>query len=129
MEGYQINKILFLLISILILSFSACSKIHSTADNASPEALYQQDQSIDFLVYNDIAYVNAADLDWVADLKLTSSEKIGEIKRTNVTKKYKDLDATILEVGTEFYSVTGRDDFVLVSVNHELVPYYAYVEG
>ena len=51
------------LLCIFVLSLSACS--NSTADNADPSVLYKQDNSIDLLVYKDIAYVNAAELDWV----------------------------------------------------------------
>lgn len=114
-------------ICIFVLALSACS--NSTADNADPSVLYKQDNSIDLFVYNEIAYVNAAELDWVTELELRSKEKLGEIKRTGITKKFKDFDATVIEVGTEAYSVFERDDFVLVSIQNRMVPYYAYVEG
>ena len=114
-------------ICIFILLLSACSS--STANNASPEELYKQDNTIDFLVYNDTAYVNATNIDWVLNLELTKNDKLGEILSTNVIKKFKDFDATILEVGVEVYSVLDRDDFVLVSIDNKMVPYYAYVEG
>lgn len=120
------KNIIFISISILIL-LSSCVK--STANNASPEVLYKQDNSIDFLVYNDTAYVNATNLDWVSELELKCNEKLGVIQRTNISKKYKDFDATTLKVDTEVYSVIERDDFVLVSIDNRLIPYYAYVEG
>lgn len=125
------KNIVFILFCVLTLSLSACSNSakDSTENNASPKALYQQDKSIDFLVYNETAFVNASNLDWVTELELKSNEKLGEIKRTDVKKKFKDFDATILEVGTEFYSVSGRDDFVMVFIDNVMVPYYAYVEG
>jgi len=125
---------------ILLLAFflllSGCSNsikdniVHSsTKDSASPENLYKDDNSIDFLVYNDTAYVNAEYLDWVNELALESDEKIGIIMRTSVTKGFKDFDATILQAKTEVYSVFGRDDIVLVLIDEKWIPYYAYVEG
>jgi hypothetical protein len=101
----------------------------STKDNASPQNLYKEDSSIDFLVYNNTAYVNAEYLDWVNELELNRDGKIGTIKRTGVTKGFKDFDATILETETEVYSIFGRDDIVLISINEKWIPYYAYVEG
>ena len=112
---------------ILILPLSACSK--STAENASPETLYKHDKSIDLLVYNNIAYVNATDIDWAKELELTGDEILGEIQRTGIKKKFKDFDATVLAEGTEVYSVIERADFVLAYVDNKMVPYYAYVEG
>ena len=49
--------------------------------------------------------------------------------RTGVTKRFKNFDATILEIETEVYSVIGRDDIVLVLIDEKWIPYYAYVEG
>lgn len=123
----MIKRSLLIAISIFLLSLSACSK--STANNSSPAELYKQDNSIDFIVYNKTAYVNASNLDWVKELNLESNKKLGEIERTGVFKKFIDYDATLLEVGTEFYSVIDRDDFVLVITDNKMVPYYAYVEG
>jgi hypothetical protein len=121
------KKLVILLICLCMAAASACS--HTTADNDSPEELYKQDNSIDLLVYNGTAYVNASDLDWVMELELTAGEKLGEIGRTKVTKDFEGFDATVLETGTEVYSVKDRDDFVLVMIDNKLVPYYAYVEG
>lgn len=121
------KKYLLLSMFLIALSLTSCSR--STIENASPEKLYKQDNSIDLLVYNDIAFVNASDIDWVKDLELTGSEVIGKILRTNVTKGFEDFDATIIEVGTEVYSILERDDFVIVYWNDSWIPYYAYVEG
>ncbi|MHB8129203.1 MAG: hypothetical protein ACYDEX_09415 [Mobilitalea sp.] len=117
----------YILIGAFIVLLSGCSS--STKDNASPENLYKENRSIDLLVYQDTAYVNAEFLDWVNELELESDEKLGSIMRTGVTKRFKDFDATILEIETEVYSVIGRDDIVFVLIDEKWIPYYAYVEG
>ncbi len=116
-----------ILLGVFFVSMSGCS--NATKDNTSPENLYKEDSSIDLLVYNNTAYVNAEYLDWVNELELESDEKLGTIKRTGVTKGFKDFDATILEVETEVYSVLGRGDIVMVLIDEKSIPYYAYVEG
>ncbi len=102
---------------------------HSTSDNSSAEALLKKDNDTDLLVYKKVAYVNAVTVDWVSELHLESDKKLGDIKRTNVTKQFQDFDATLLDVGTEVYSAKGRADIVLADINNMLVPYLAYVEG
>ena len=119
----------FILLCVLIISLSACS--NSTDISGSPKSLYDNNNSIDFLVYDDTAYINASNIEWIAEFELESDEKLGEIKRTNITKKFKDFDATVLAVGTEFYSVLGSKsgDLILVYIDDVAVPYYAYIEG
>lgn|GEM_PF-4437108 len=121
---HLIADILFI---VLIVGMIAC--VHNTADNDNPEVLYQKDHDIDMLVYDRTAYVNAANNEWVVALDLKKDQKIGEIKRTNVTKNYKDFDATFLNMGTEVYSVSGRKDILLVNINNKLIPYLIFVEG
>ncbi|MDF2944610.1 MAG: hypothetical protein K0S01_3468 [Herbinix sp.] len=121
--------VVILITGIIIFATRDFNLTNNTANNDNPEVLYKRDNSIDLLVYNDTAYVNATDIYWVSELELKSDIKLGEIKRTNVTKKFKDFDATVLEVGTEVYSVLGRGDFVLVNIDGTLVSYYALVEG
>lgn len=121
---------IFVILLISIIAFaSKASKSSNTANNDNPDVLYRQDHSIDLLVYNDTAYVNATDIDWVTELELKSNKKLGEIERTSVTRKFRNYDATILEVGTEIFSVIGRNDIVLVSIDKVMVPYFAFVEG
>jgi hypothetical protein len=124
------KNMLLIGICFLLVTLSACTKAsETTTDSAKPEVLYKQDNSIDLLVYNGTAYVNASKLDWIDELELKQDKKLGEIERNGITKKFKDFDATLLKVGTEIYSVLDRDDFVLVAVDHTMVPYYAYREG
>jgi len=122
-------SIVVLLISCIIIAARDFKLTDSTAYNDNPDVLYEQDNSIDLLVYNETAYVNATDIDWVTELELKSEIKLGKIKRTHVTKNFKNFDATVLEVGTAVFSVSGRDDFVFVNINNILVPYYVFVEG
>lgn len=121
---HLIAGILFIM---LIVGMLAC--VHNTADNDNPEVLYQKDPDIDMLVYERTAYVNAANNEWVVALDLKKGQKVGEIKRTNVTKNYKDFDATFLDKGTEIYSVSDRKDILLVNINNKLIPYLIFVEG
>jgi len=60
---------------------------------------------------------------------LKKDTKLGVIERTNVTKQFKDFDATLLDTGTEIYSVLGRKDIVLVNINNMMIPYLKQVEG
>lgn len=112
---------------LLLLCISGCSA--TTADNASPEVLYENNNTIDLLVYGDTAYVNASDLDWVNELPLEKDAYLGDVQRTGVTKSFTDWDATVLDVGTGVYSVKGREDILLVEQGALFVPYYAYREG
>lgn len=132
------SAVLVVLLIILVITFTSSNNAltsgikenaNSTADHDSPEALYKHDKSIDLLIYKETAYVNAAKLDWVAELELERNEKLGEIERTGVKRKFKNFDATILETGIEIYSAIGREDFVLVEIDNKMLPYYAYVEG
>jgi len=108
---------------------AATNPATNTADNDRPEALYNQDNGIDLLVYQGTAYVNAVTVDWVTSLELKKDTKLGVIERTNVTKQFKDFDATLLDTGTEIYSVLGRKDIVLVNINNMMIPYLKQVEG
>ncbi len=123
-----------IMITILAGTMMACSNNGTSSagnikDNTSPDALYKADNDTDLLVYENTAYVNAATTDWVMELELAQDKKLGEIKRTNVTKKFKDFDATYLDVGTEVYSAIGRKDILLANINNMMVPYLKIVEG
>lgn len=117
--------ILFIIIYILLRNLNGLS----TKNNASPEMLYRNNSSIDFLVYQNKAFVNASTLDWIQELNLVPEKQLGVIQRTNIQKNYKDFDATKLAVGTTIYSVKDRKDILLVLINKEYIPYYQYLEG
>lgn len=122
--------IAIILMCVFIIPLAACSK-NSVDISGSPQSLYDNNKSIDFLVYKGSAYVNAKDIEWIQEIDIDSGEKLGEIKRTSVTKNFKDYDATVLPVGTEIYSVSGAQsgDMILVLIDDAPVIYYAYREG
>ena len=91
-----------------------CGNTASTAENASPEALYSADRDIDLFVYEDTAYVNAMDVDWVGELSLAKGEALGEIGRSGVTDDFQDWDATVLTEGTVIYS-SGETEVLLAA--------------
>jgi len=65
------NKIItgVCILTLISIILTACATVESTDENASPETLYKNDNSIDMLIYNDRAYVNAQNLDWVSELE------------------------------------------------------------
>jgi len=101
----------------------------TTVDNANPTTLYQQNNSIDMLIYDGVAFVNASDLDWVAALDLNIGQQLGTIKRSNVTREFVDFDATIIDTGIIIYSSNERKDFILANIDGDFIPYYMWVEG
>lgn len=119
---------LFCMVCIFfIVIFIADNK--STANHADPERLYQNDHTLDFFVYMDTAYVNARKIDWIIELKLNRDKELGVIKRTDITKNFKDFDATKLAVGSAVYTTVEGNDILLVASGNGYVPYYKYVEG
>lgn len=105
-----------------------CGDTASTAENASPEALYSADRDIDLFVYEGTAYVNAMDVDWVGELSLAKGEAVGEIGRSGVTDDFQDWDATVLAEGTVIYS-SEETEVLLADTGDALIPYLKYVEG
>lgn len=105
-----------------------CGDTASTAENASPEALYSADRNIDLFVYEGTAYVNAMDVDWVGELSLAKGETVGEIGRSGVTDDFQDWDATVLAEGTVIYS-SEETEVLLADTGDALIPYLKYVEG
>jgi|GEM_PF-961777 hypothetical protein len=101
----------------------------STANNASPANLYNKDHTIDFILYNDAVYVNASNIDWIKELTFNSNKTLGTIKRTKITKNFKNFDATLLKVGSVVYSTVEREDVILAFAENRYIPYYKYVEG
>jgi len=121
--------IAFGLILLLIVMFTGCAKSPPGIEETKPDTMYRNDNSIDMLVYDGKAFVNAADYDWVADLELSPGQQLGTIKRTDVTRNFKDFDATKIETGVIIYAAVERGDFVLADIDGSFVPYYAWVEG
>ena len=84
----------------------------------TPENLYLNDSAIDMFVYEDTAFVNAEDVDWVTEQDLTAGE-LGD---------FEDWDATVLPEGTKIYE-TDDAQIMLAECEGEFVPYLKYVEG
>lgn len=127
MKKLLIIILCFVCFLIFVLIFLEHNK--STADNASPENLYKNDPTMDFLIYDDTAYVNASNIDWIKDIELTCDKSLGTIKRTKIKKNFRNFDATQLEVGSYVCSTVERKDIVLAMIGNKYVPYYKYVEG
>ena len=100
----------------------------SSTTGATPEQLYSSDHSIDMFVYEDAAYVNAADVDWVKNETFERGKYIGKLSNSETTNHFKDWDATVLPAGTEIYE-SSNAEILLASLEEKLVPYLKYVEG
>lgn len=86
----------------------------------TPENLYSTDNTIDMFVYQETAYVNAEDTDWVAEQEFVKGAMAGKIKNSGVTQEFQDWDATILPVDTEIYE-TEDSQILLAFCGEELI--------
>lgn len=94
----------------------------------TPENLYSTDNTIDMFVYQEAAYVNAEDIQWVSEQEFVQGAMAGKIKNSGVTQEFQDWDATILPVDTEIYE-TEDAQILFAFCGEELIPYLKYVEG
>ena len=62
----------------------------------TPENLYLNDSAIDMFVYEDTAFVNAEDVDWVTEQDLTAGELAGTIEETDADGDFEDWDARMM---------------------------------
>lgn len=127
-EVNELKKIFTILgMSIFfMISFSGCGSALST--ESTPEQLYSDDHSIDMFVYEDAAYVNVTDVDWVKNETFEKDKYIGKISNTGVTNDFNNWDATLLAIGTESYE-SDNNQILLASLGEKFVPYMKYVEG
>ena len=51
-------------IFIIMIGITGCNAVKTTS-NPTPEQVYSDDNNVDMFVYEDIVYINAADVDWV----------------------------------------------------------------
>ena len=109
-----------------MISFSGCGLALST--ESTPEQLYSDDHSIDMFVYEDAAYVNVTDVDWVKNETFEKDKYIGKISNTGVKNDFNNWDATLLAIGTEIYD-SDNNQILLASLGEKFVPYMKYVEG
>lgn len=120
------KNFIFCTIFCLMIFVTGCQS--NTSKYAEPQYLYNENPSIDMFVYEDTAFENASDIDWVAELELTKDRLLGTIKETEVSKDFKDWDATVLGVGSSIYK-SERSDILLVESNGLIIPYLKIVEG
>lgn len=135
MTGTVRTRIISALCSFCLLSLflTGCSSF-SASTEVTPETLYADNQDIDMFVYKDTAWVNASNVDWGTELQPEAVSQIGEVKKSGVTKDFRDWDATVLKAGTAVYSCqdkdgTERTDLLLVEERGNFTPYLKYVEG
>ena len=112
----------------ITLALAGCQSTAEAPELPTPENLYEQDSSIDLLVYEDTAYVNYADADWVQEKTFEKGERIGEIGDSGVTEEFQDWDSTVLSEGTVIYE-SDDDTILLAECDGELIPYLKWVEG
>lgn len=121
----KIMIIVCLALFIVIPEVMGCG---ASSPEATPEQLYSSNHSIDMFVYEDVAYVNASDVDWVKNETFERGKCIGKISNSEITNDFKNWDATVLPAGTEIYE-SGNTEILLVSLEEKLIPYLKYVEG
>ena len=102
--------------------------VSALSTESTPEQLYSDDHSIDMFVYEDAAYVNVTDVDWVKNETFEKDKYIGKISNTGVTNDFNNWDATLLAIGTEIYE-SDNNQILLASLGEKFVPYMKYVEG
>ena len=100
---------------------TGCQTVGQTSPELpTPENLYSTDNTIDMFVYQETAYVNAEDTDWVAEQEFVKGAMAGKIKNSGVTQEFQDWDATILPVDTEIYE-TEDSQILLAFCGEELI--------
>lgn len=126
MEDLKMKRFLFCTMLCLLFFVIGCQS--NTSKYSEPQSLYDANPNIDMFVYENTAFVNASDVDWVKELELNKDSLLGTIKETGVSTGFKDWDATLLEVGSNIYK-SERSDILLVDCNGSMIPYFKYVEG
>ena len=122
------REVLFIFLMVVGL-LTGCQAAGSTSPELpTQENLYSTDNTIDMFVYQETAYVNAEDIQWVAEQEFVQGAMAGKIKNSGVTQEFQDWDATILPVDTEIYE-TEDAQILLAFCGEELIPYLKYVEG
>ena len=122
------REVLLIFLMIVALLTGCQTAGQTSPELPTPENLYSTDNTIDMFVYQETAYVNAEDTDWVAEQEFVKGAMVGKIKNSGVTQEFQDWDATILPVDTEIYE-TEDSQILLAFCREELIPYLKYVEG
>ena len=122
------REVLLIFLMIVVLLTGCQTAGQTSPELPTPENLYSTDNTIDMFVYQETAYVNAEDIQWVAEQEFVQGAMAGKIKNSGVTQEFQDWDATILPVDTEIYE-TEDAQILLAFCGVELIPYLKYVEG
>ena len=92
------REVLLIFLMIVALLTGCQTAGQTSPELPTPENLYSTDNTIDMFVYQETAYVNAEDTDWVAEQEFVQGAMAGKIKNSGVTQEFQDWDATILPV-------------------------------
>ena len=103
------REVLLIFLMIVALLTGCQTAGQTSPELPTPENLYSTDNTIDMFVYQETAYVNAEDTDWVAEQEFVKG-------------------AMVLPVDTEIYE-TEDPQILLAFCGEELIPYLKYVEG
>lgn len=76
-----------------------------------------------------LAYVNASNIDWIMEKKLTINDEIGEIVEKYDPKLNSSLSATKLEIGKKVYTSNEDKMVILIKTSGTIVPFFKWVEG
>lgn len=102
-------------------------------NNPTPEEILLDDKNADIFVEGDVVYINAQDIEWVNEEKLTAGEKIGDIKKQfDENEEFEDFTATKLPVGAQIYE--PEEDVIgglvyIVKIDGKEIRYIGLVEG
>lgn len=131
-DGINMKKtaliICLVLCTVFCIAYCKSTVYYSTAENASPQYLYKQNNNIDMFIYKNAAYVNASDVDWVTELNFEKKDLLFNINKTDVTKDFQNYDATILDIDTPVYS-TDNNQILIAETDRKAIPYLIFVEG
>ena len=114
-------------IFIIMIGITGCNAVKTTS-NPTPEQVYSNDNNVDMFVYEEIVYINAADVDWVKSETFDKGDMIGKIRASGITSDFENWDATVLPVGTEIYE-SDDSQILLAGLGEQLIPYLKWVEG
>jgi hypothetical protein len=98
--------------------------------NPTPQEILNENPDADIFLYRDAVAINAEDIEWVKNLKLTNGEMIGEIVyKYSKGEKFKQGMATKLPLGSKVYRTKERGEVLLVEVEGEYIRYLLALEG
>lgn len=98
--------------------------------NPTPKEMLKENPEADIFLYRDAVALNAKEIDWVKNLKLTKGEVIGQIVyEYKKGEKFKQGMATKLPIGSKVYKAKERSEVLLVEVDGKFIRYLLVIEG